>query len=116
VTTKRIATIAVTSVLAIALLAGGGVAVGWAAKTGRMHIVAYFDNTNGLFHGDEVRILGVAVGSIDTIEPQPNRAKVTFWVDGKYKIPLGVKAAVLSPQLVTSRAIQLTPPTAADRR
>jgi phospholipid/cholesterol/gamma-HCH transport system substrate-binding protein len=110
VTTKRIATIAVTSVLAIALLAGGGVAVGWAAKTGQTHIVAYFDNTNGLFHGDEVRILGVAVGSIDTIEPQPNRAKVTFWVDGKYKIPLGVKAAVLSPQLVTSRAIQLTPP------
>jgi phospholipid/cholesterol/gamma-HCH transport system substrate-binding protein len=52
----------------------------------------------------------VAVGVIDTIEPQPNRAKVTFWVDDKYKIPLDVKAAILSPQLVTSRAIQLTPP------
>jgi phospholipid/cholesterol/gamma-HCH transport system substrate-binding protein len=110
VNTKRIRTIAVTSVLALALLAGGGVAVGWAAKTGRTHIVAYFDNTNGLFHGDEVRVLGVAVGAIDTIEPQPNRAKVSFWVDDKYKIPLDVKAAILSPQLVTSRAIQLTPP------
>jgi phospholipid/cholesterol/gamma-HCH transport system substrate-binding protein len=110
VNTKRIRTIAVTSVLALALLAGGGVAVGWAAKTGRTHIVAYFDNTNGLFRGDEVRVLGVAVGAIDTIEPQPNRAKVSFWVDDKYKIPLDVKAAILSPQLVTSRAIQLTPP------
>jgi phospholipid/cholesterol/gamma-HCH transport system substrate-binding protein len=110
VNTKRIRTIAVTSVLALALLAGGGVAVGWAAKTGRTHIVAYFDNTNGLFRGDEVRVLGVAIGTIDTIEPQPNRAKVSFWVDDKYKIPLDVKAAILSPQLVTSRAIQLTPP------
>jgi phospholipid/cholesterol/gamma-HCH transport system substrate-binding protein len=110
VNTKRITTIAVTSVLALSVLAGGGIAVGWAAKTGQTHIVAYFDNTNGLFRGDEVRVLGVAVGAIDTIEPQPNRAKVSFWVDDKYKIPLDVKAAILSPQLVTSRAIQLTPP------
>ncbi len=107
---KRIATIALAGVFALMLIAGGPVAVGWAAKTGRTHVVAYFDNTNGLFRGDEVRVLGVPVGAIDAIEPQPNRAKVSFWVDNKYKIPLDVKAAILSPQLVTSRAIQLIPP------
>src|SRR5271166_2122694 len=31
---------------------------------------AYFVNANGLFVGDEIRILGVAVGSVDKIEPQ----------------------------------------------
>lgn len=108
--TRRITIIAVASVLALNVLAASVIAVGSAEKIGRTHIVAYFDNTNGLFHGDEVRILGVAVGSIDTIEPQANRAKVTFWVDKKYKIPADVKAAILSPQLITSRAIQLTPP------
>ena len=41
------------------------------------------------FAGDDVRILGVPVGKIDSIEPQPARAKITFWVDGKYQVPGG---------------------------
>ena len=49
------------------------------------------------------------VGKIDKIEPQPQRAKITFWVDGKYQVPADVKAVILSPTLVTARAIQLTP-------
>ena len=75
----------------------------------RTHIVAYFDNSNGIFVGDEVRILGVPVGAIDKIEPQPERAKITFWVDKRYSVPADAKAVILSPQLVTARAIALTP-------
>ena len=33
-----------------------------------------------------------------------------FWFDRKYKVPANAKAAILSPQLVTSRAIPSTPP------
>ena len=73
-------------------------------------VVAYFDNSNGIFAGDDVRILGVPVGKIDKIEPQPQRAKISFWFDRKYKVPADAKAAILSPHLVTGRAIQLTPP------
>ena len=72
-------------------------------------VVAYFDNSNGIFAGDEVRILGVPVGKIDKIEPQPQHVKITFWFDNKYKVPADAKAVILSPSLVTSRAIQLTP-------
>ncbi|MBI3213827.1 MAG: MCE family protein [Mycobacterium sp.] len=75
----------------------------------RKYIVAYFDNSNGLFTGDEIRILGVRVGRIETIEPQPQRAKITFWIAGKYQVPADAKAAIIAPQLVTARAIQLTP-------
>lgn len=78
-------------------------------QANRIHVVAYFDNSNGLFVGDEVRILGVPVGAIDRIEPQPMRSKISFWVDGKYKVPADAKAAILAPMLVTARAIQLTP-------
>lgn len=95
--------------LALTLLGGGVVAVRSFAQFGRTHIVGYFDNSNGLFRGDEVRILGVAVGAIDKIEPEPQRVKITFWVDDKYKVPTDAKAVIVSPQLVTSRAIQLTP-------
>ena len=45
---------------------------------GKTHVVAYFDNSNGIFAGDEVRILGVPVGAIEAIEPQPERAKITL--------------------------------------
>ncbi|MCV7097696.1 MCE family protein [Mycobacterium kubicae] len=70
---------------------------------------AYFPETTGLFVGDEVRILGVGVGVIDKIEPQPASTKVTFSVDKQYAIPADARAAILSPSLVTSRAIQLVP-------
>ena len=55
-------------------------------------MVAYFDNSNGIFPGDDVRILGVPVGKIDKIEPQPERVKITFWFDDKYKVPADAKA------------------------
>ncbi len=70
---------------------------------------AYFVESNGLFAGDEIRILGVAVGSVDKIEPQPSGTKVTFSVDKQYPVPADARAAILSPSLVTSRAIQLVP-------
>ena len=70
---------------------------------------AYFAEANGLFTGDEIRILGVAVGVVDKIEPQPAGSKVTFSVDKQYSIPADARAAILSPSLVTSRAIQLVP-------
>jgi phospholipid/cholesterol/gamma-HCH transport system substrate-binding protein len=94
------------------LLLAGGVAVVSRSlwnSVGRTHMVAYFENSNGIFPGDEVRILGVPVGAIDSIEPQPQRAKITFWVNDKYQVPADAEAVILAPQLVTARAIQLTP-------
>jgi phospholipid/cholesterol/gamma-HCH transport system substrate-binding protein len=102
--------IALGIVLALALTGGAVIATREIKALGRHHFVAYFDNSNGLFKGDEVRILGVPVGGIDSIEPQPDRVKIAFWVEDRYKVPASVKAVIVSPQLITSRAIQLTPP------
>ena len=108
--TSRTVKVIVAAVLAVALVGGLVVVTRSLWKSvGKTQIVAYFDNSNGLFKGDEVRILGVAVGEIASIEPQPQRAKITMWVDDKYRVPADAKAAILSPQLITSRAIQLTP-------
>jgi len=73
-------------------------------------VVGYFQNTNQLFSGDDVLIQGVPVGKVEKIEPGPEKVKVTFWIDDKYKVPADAKAVILSPQLVTGRAIQLIPP------
>ena len=96
--------------LALVLVAGVFIAMRAVDVAARTVVVGYFDNSNGVFVGDDVRIRGVPVGKIEKIEPQPLRSKISFWFDRKYKVPANAKAAILSPQLVTGRAIQLTPP------
>ncbi len=108
-TELRGARTAVAAVLILLLCAATVPVIRADVERGRTRIVAYFDNSNGIFTGDEVRILGVPVGGIAKIEPQPLRAKITFWVDDKYKVPADAQAVIVSPSLVTSRAIQLTP-------
>ncbi|MDT5091409.1 MAG: phospholipid/cholesterol/gamma-HCH transport system substrate-binding protein [Mycobacterium sp.] len=95
--------------LVLVLVASAFVAVRETGQVSRTRVFAYFDNSTGLFAGDDVRILGVPVGKVDKIEPEPERVKISFWFDQKYKVPADAKAAILSPQLVTGRAIQLTP-------
>lgn len=106
----RRARLILAATLALALVAGVLVVMRTFDKTARITVVAYFDNSTGMFPGDDVRIRGVPVGKVDKIEPQPQRAKVSFWIDRKYKVPADAKAVILSPQLVTGRAVQLTPP------
>ncbi|OBK21393.1 mammalian cell entry protein [Mycobacterium asiaticum] len=101
---------ALATALTLMLITGLLVAMRTAGDTARTTVVAYFDNSSGLFAGDDVRIRGVPVGKIVKIEPQPLRSKITLWFDRKHKVPADAKAAILSPQLVTGRAIQLTPP------
>ncbi|RZT26005.1 phospholipid/cholesterol/gamma-HCH transport system substrate-binding protein [Mycobacterium sp. BK558] len=98
-------------IAALVVILAGGVVVLLrnTDRVNRTHVTAYFENTNGIYAGDYVSIVGVPVGRIESIEPQPESVKVTFWYDSKYKVPADVKAAILSPTLVTARNIQLTP-------
>ena len=95
--------------MAALLVAGVAVAATVVDNGRRTTLTAYFDNSNGVFRGDDVLMLGVPVGKIVNIEPQPQRAKITFWVDDKFKVPAEVKAVILSPELITARSISLTP-------
>ncbi|ULE31415.1 virulence factor Mce family protein [Mycobacterium sp. IDR2000157661] len=96
--------------LVVILAAGVVLLLRTVQRIDRTHVVAYFENANGIYPGDDVSIVGVAVGKIESIEPQPERVKISFWYDSKYKVPADAKAAILSPTLVTARTIQLTPP------
>ena len=108
-TAARVVRIALSLALVALLVGGLLVAIQFAGPINKTKITAYFDNSNGIYPGDDVKILGVPVGKIETIEPQPQRAKITFWVDGQYKVPADAKAVIISPTVVTARFIQLTP-------
>ncbi|MGV0045090.1 MCE family protein [Mycobacterium colombiense] len=108
-TSSRKVRAALGVLLAVVLVGGVTTAALNLSGVGKTRIVAYFDNSNGVYTGDDVLVLGVPVGKIEKIEPEPMRAKITFDVDDTYKIPADAKAVVVSPTLVTARAIQLTP-------
>jgi phospholipid/cholesterol/gamma-HCH transport system substrate-binding protein len=76
---------------------------------GTTHVVAEFPRTISLYKGSDVKILGVAVGKIDEVDPQGTKVVVKFHYDSKYKVPADAKAAVISPSIVGDRFIQLTP-------
>ena len=71
---------------------------------------AFFPQTNALYKGDKVQIMGLQVGTIDSIEPAGDKMKVVFHYESKYKVPADVRAVILNPTLVASRSIQLEPP------
>ncbi|ULE34821.1 virulence factor Mce family protein [Mycobacterium sp. IDR2000157661] len=73
-------------------------------------VVAYFTDTLALYPGDKVTIMGVQVGTIDSIDPAGDKMKVTFNYDESHKVPANVTASILNPSLVSSRNIQLSPP------
>lgn len=95
--------------VALALIGGVVAAVRTVSGMGRTQVIGYFDNSNGIYPGDNVVILGVPVGKVEKIEPQPDRVKISFWFADQYKVPADAKAVILSPSLVTVRAIQLVP-------
>jgi phospholipid/cholesterol/gamma-HCH transport system substrate-binding protein len=108
-TLSRASVIVGTIVVILGLVAAF---VGWQLykKLTTNTVVAYFPETLALYPGDKVQIMGVRVGTIDTIEPAGDKMKVTFTYESKYKVPANVTAAVLNPSLVASRTIQLAPP------
>ncbi|MBB5163999.1 MCE family protein [Mycobacterium sp. AZCC_0083] len=101
----------VLTVIALIIALAGGVLLVTRVidRNDHLHLTTYFANSNGIFVGDDVRVLGVPVGKIDKIEPEAQRVKIAFWVDGAVKIPQKANAVVISPSLVSARAIQLTP-------
>lgn len=72
-------------------------------------ITAYFATTIGVYPGSDVRVLGVQVGSVESIEPQGTRVKVGMAVDEDVDVPAGARAVVIAPNLVSDRYIQLDP-------
>lgn len=85
-----------------------GVYLVWPSRTGDK-LTAYFTSAVGLYPGDDVRIVGVPVGTIDSIEPRAEDVKVSMTLHNGIKVPADAKALIISPNLVSARFIQLTP-------
>ncbi|HEX5117193.1 MAG TPA: MCE family protein [Pseudonocardiaceae bacterium] len=98
----------VAAAVVLALIASG--AVWWVFEhTGTKHITAYFNEAVGVYPGSDVEILGVPVGSIDSVTPVGRQVRVTMTVDRGIAVPAQAKAVVVAPSVVSDRYLQLTP-------
>ncbi|EWM15529.1 MULTISPECIES: MCE family protein [unclassified Kutzneria] len=71
---------------------------------------ARFSDVTSLNVGDDVRIAGVRVGSVDSIQVVDRRqAQVAFSIDGGHRLPSSVTATIKYRNLVGQRYIALEP-------
>lgn len=95
-------------VLAALIVAGTGLIVRdvfFGPKT----ITAYFKTATAIYPGDQVRVSGVKVGTIKSIQPDGTQAKMILKVDHAVPIPANAKAVIVTQNLVAARYVQLTP-------
>src|SRR5882757_9507065 len=98
--------IALAAVLVVVL--AGGVCTVKQTRGGKK-VVAYFPSAVGLYPGDTVSVVGVPVGTIDSIKPRAADVEVTMTVRDGVKIPADARAIVIAPNLVSARFVQFTP-------
>ncbi len=94
---------AVALAVVVALLA-----VGLAGSSDKS-VTAYFPQAIALYKGTTVRILGVPVGTVTSVQPVGTDVKVEMTYDSKYKVPADAAAAVVPPSIVSDRYVQLAP-------
>jgi phospholipid/cholesterol/gamma-HCH transport system substrate-binding protein len=72
-------------------------------------LVAHFPRTVSIYEGSDVRVLGVPIGTVDTVTPSGTDVVVTMSYDADVKVPSDAKAAIIAPSIVGDRFVQLTP-------
>ncbi|GAA3240914.1 MCE family protein [Actinocorallia longicatena] len=100
------------SIIATAIVAVIAVAVAllvWIGEGPGTRITAYFPLAIGVYHGSDVRILGVRVGRVDSVTAEGTRVKVVLTVDHGIDVPAEAGAVLVSPSVVSDRYVQLAP-------
>ncbi|URM98460.1 MCE family protein [Actinomadura madurae] len=95
------------AILAVAVLAAALLLVFQEPK--QRHLTVYFSKTVGLYKGADVRILGIPVGEVTSVEPVGDSVKVGLRYEAKYKVPANAEAVIVNQSLVADRYVQLAP-------
>ncbi|MEU3472052.1 MCE family protein [Rhodococcus sp. NPDC006774] len=77
-------------------------------------ITADLENAAGLYEGNEVAVLGMSVGTVDSIEAQGSHVRISMTVDESVQLPADLDVATISTSVVTDRHVELTPPYSGD--
>ncbi|AEN13653.1 MULTISPECIES: MCE family protein [unclassified Streptomyces] len=105
---RRTRVIGIAAGLAVvAVAAASGVSA--LEEKGTTTVTAYFDRATGVYPGSDLRILGVKVGTVASVEPRGQEVRVTLRLDEGVEVPEDAHAVVVAPSLVADRYVQLAP-------
>jgi phospholipid/cholesterol/gamma-HCH transport system substrate-binding protein len=93
-------------VVALAVLAGVGLHL---TRSEPMRLSAMFNDTTGLYVGNDVRVLGVDIGKVTAVKPAGRSVRVDMEFPSGTEIPANADAAIMQSSLVTDRFVELTP-------
>lgn len=91
----------------VALVAAA--AVWLVLRDGQRTVTAYFERTTAVYVGNDIRVLGVPVGSVASVTPQGKVVRVEMDLEDGVVVPADAQAVVITPSVVTGRYVQLTP-------
>jgi phospholipid/cholesterol/gamma-HCH transport system substrate-binding protein len=72
-------------------------------------LTAHFSRAVAIYKGSEVRLMGVRIGTVDSVVPEGDSVRVEMTYDAAYKLPVGAKAMIVTPTLVADRFVQISP-------
>ena len=93
------------ALVVVALVVGGLLVFRGQGK----QVTAYFSETIGVYPGSTVRVLGVPVGTVNSVTPDGAKVKVVMTLNPGVAIPASASALIVSPSVVADRYVQLTP-------
>lgn len=99
----------VLTILVVGLLLASGLILLRSSGTEDRTLVATFSRTTSLYAGAQVKVLGVKVGKVDSIEVKGTDVEVRISYDGDVKLPADVHALIVPPSIVGDRFVQLAP-------
>ncbi|GAA4293546.1 MCE family protein [Mycobacterium paraffinicum] len=99
-----------TAVVLVGLIAAATLFLVRQAYFAPKSVTAYFTTAVAVYPGDQVRVAGVEVGTITSIQPDGTDTRMTMHVDRAVPVPADAKAIIVAPSLIGARYVQLTPP------
>lgn len=91
----------------VAVAVGSGVTA--MDQEGTTTITAFFHQATGVYPGSDLRVLGVKVGTVESVQPRGEEVRITLRLDEGVKVPADAHAVVVAPSLVADRYVQLAP-------
>lgn len=96
-----------TALVVLALLIVAAVML--TSRGGTRYLTVDFKQANSLYQGSDVKVLGVPIGSVESMTPMGEIVRVKIAYRDNYRLPRDVKAAIVSPSIVGDRFVQLAP-------
>jgi phospholipid/cholesterol/gamma-HCH transport system substrate-binding protein len=92
----------------LALIVGGNLWWIFFGGDDDKRITAYFGRAVGVYAGSDVQVLGVKVGSVESVTPRGEQVEVVLTIDPDAPVSPDTRAVVVAPSVVADRTVQLT--------